>query len=139
MKRLMYISALLNRNGVSSIVAAVSPSKEKRNSIRAQLPAFIEVFVNCPLDVCKERDGEGFYARAKAGEIENVAGVDAVYEPPDKPEIEVFTARESPEEGAARIIRTLEMLELVPSSPDSEYSEEDEQVIKQRLTDLGYI
>jgi hypothetical protein len=65
--------------------------------------------------------------------------MDESYEPPEKPEVEIASDKESPEAGAARIIRTLEMLTLVPSSPDTEYNEEEEKFIKQRLTDLGYI
>ncbi len=138
-RRLTYVSALLNRNGVISIVAAVSPIKSVRNTVRSQLPLFLEVFVDCPIEVCRQRGADGLYARAGKGEITQVAGLDFPYEPPDKPEVVVHTDRETPQESAVHILRTLEILSLIPSSGETDYSGEDEEIIKRHLTDLGYL
>ena len=139
LRRIAYISSLLNRNGVSSIVAAVSPSRTMRDTARGQLPVFLEAYLDCPLEVCKQRDFRGLYARAEKGEITDLAGVDFSYEPPEKPEIVLHTDKQTPDEGATLVIRTLEIMELIPSSPETEYSDGDEEIIKKRLTDLGYL
>jgi adenylylsulfate kinase len=139
LRRICYLCRLLNRNGTNAIVSTVSPFKDMRDALRAQLNRFVEVYVNCPLAICMERDTTGFYARAQAGEIKHVAGMSEPYEQPLTPEVEVHTDRETPEEAAARIVRTLEILEFVPTSIGEDYSEEDEELIKQRLTDLGYL
>ena len=68
-----------------------------------------------------------------------MAGINFPYEPPEKPEVEVFPDRETPEESAGRVIRTLELLELIPAVSADGYSAEDEEIIKRRLTDLGYL
>jgi len=139
LKRICYLCRLLNRNQINVIVSAVSPFKDMREALRTQLNRFVEVYVNCPLAVCIERDTTGFYARAQAGEIKHVAGMDEPYEQPLSPEVEVRTDQETPEEATARIVRTLELLEFVPAPIGEDYSEEDEELIKQRLTDLGYL
>jgi adenylylsulfate kinase len=139
LRRIGYLCRLLNRNQINVIVSAVSPFRDMREDLRSQLNKFVEVYVNCPLAVCMERDSTGFYARAKKGEIKHVAGMDEPYEQPLAPEAEVHTDRETPEEAAARVVRTLELMEFVPASLDEDYSEEDEELIKQRLTDLGYL
>jgi adenylylsulfate kinase len=139
LNRISYICNLLNRNGVNAIVSTVSPFRSMRESIRAQLGKFVEVYVNCPLSICMDRDTTGFYTRAGSGEIQHIAGMDDPYEHPFTPEIEVWTDRETPEQGAARIVRTMETLELIPASTGEDFNEEEEELIKQRLTDLGYL
>jgi adenylyl-sulfate kinase len=139
LKRICYICKLLNRNGVNAIVPVVPPFKSTREAIRAQLGRFVEVYVNCPLAICMKRDNTGFYARVQAGEIRHIAGIDEPYEQPPVFEVEVFTDQETPEGGAAKIIKTLEMLAFVHAASGEGYDEEDEELIKQRLTDLGYL
>ena len=69
---------------------------------------FIEVFVDTPLDLCIARDPKGLYAKAKAGLVRNVTGIDAPYEPPEMPELRLETAQARAEELAARIVSYLE-------------------------------
>ena len=52
---------------------------------------FIEIFVNCPLEVCEQRDVKGLYKKARAGIIKDFTGIDSEYEIPDRPDIEVRT------------------------------------------------
>jgi len=61
----------------------------------AGLAEFFEVFVDCPLDVCEERDPKKLYARARAGEISGFTGIDDPYESPESPEVAVRTDRDS--------------------------------------------
>jgi bifunctional enzyme CysN/CysC len=69
--------------------------------------AFLEIFVDTPLDECIRRDPKGLYAKAKAGRIENFTGLDSGYEAPDAPEIRVATVGVTPEAAAEYIIDEL--------------------------------
>src|SRR5512137_289342 len=74
-KRLAYMGKLLTRNGVSAIVAAVSPLRAYRDRARGMVDQFVEVYVKCPIEVCRQRDPKGLYKRADRGEIKDIAGL----------------------------------------------------------------
>src|ERR1044071_5166323 len=111
-RRIGYVSRLLSRNGVGVITAAISPYREIRDEVRHLIThdgaQFIEVYVQCPLDVLIERDVKGLYKRALAGEIKEFTGVSDPYEEPLNPEVTVSTDHESIEESASKIIAALE-------------------------------
>ena len=139
-RRIGYVCKLLARNGAVAIGAAISPYKAIRDEIRAQHDRFIEVYVKAPIDVLTERDVKGMYKKALAGEIKNFTGVSDPYEAPENPEILVETDKEDVDESLQKIIRTLELMNYVPGADaESEYSDEEEEKIKSRLKDLGYI
>lgn len=139
-KRIGFVAHLLSRNGVVAIASAISPYREVRDYCREMIGRFVEVYVECPLDTLEDRDVKGLYKKARAGEIKGFTGVDDPYEEPLKPEVLVHSADESEEESVQKIIRTLELMGYVPGADASEeYTEEEEEKIKQRLKDLGYI
>jgi len=105
--RIAFVCHLLTRNGVICIAAAISPYREMRARARAQIGDFVEVYVRCPLEVCRQRDVKGLYRRVAAGEIQGFTGVDDPYEEPEHPELVVETDRESVDESVARIIARL--------------------------------
>jgi len=107
-RRVAYVSKLLSRNGIITIVALISPYRRVREFARSEIPNFVEVFVNCPLEICIQRDPKGLYKKALKGEIKDLTGLQAPYEEPLKCEIVVNTNNESPEESAAKIITKLE-------------------------------
>jgi adenylylsulfate kinase len=74
-RRIGFVSHLLNRHGVISIVAAIAPYAEARKQNRTLLEKYVEVFVDCPLEVTERRDVKGLYARARAGQISNFTGI----------------------------------------------------------------
>ena len=108
------MAKLLTRNGVAVLCSFISPYRERRAKSRQEIGEFIEVYVECPVDVCAERDVKGLYEKAFAGEIENFTGVSDPYEEPENPEIICYTARETAEESAARVIAYLEEQEYIP-------------------------
>jgi adenylyl-sulfate kinase len=112
-RRIGFVAELLSRHGVIAIVAAISPYRAVREEVRARIANFVEVHVECPIEVLAERDVKGLYKRALAGEIPNFTGVSDPYEPPAAPEVVVNSSQETPEESAARIWATLEHLGLV--------------------------
>jgi adenylyl-sulfate kinase len=112
-RRIGFVAELLSRHGAIAIVAAISPYRAVRDEIRARIPNFVEVFVECPIDVLAERDVKGLYKRALAGEIPSFTGISDPYEPPLHPDVVVNSSRETPEESAARIWATLEHKGLI--------------------------
>jgi adenylylsulfate kinase len=116
-RRIAFVAKLLARNGVGVLVAAISPYREERESARETVGAerFIEVFVDCPLEVCIERDVKGLYAKALAGEIQHFTGISDPYEPPPAPQLVLATNPETPEESAARVLAYLEKEGWLPA------------------------
>jgi adenylyl-sulfate kinase len=138
-RRIGWVCKVLSRNGVAAIAAAISPYRSVRDEVRGSMDRFVEVYVKCPVDVLKDRDVKGLYKKALAGEIKGFTGVDDPYEAPEKPEVLVETDKESEDESVGKIISTLEMLGYVPRVEGADYSAEEEEAIKTRLRDLGYI
>lgn len=139
LKRLAYESKMLNRNGVVAIVAAVSPYRDVRDAIREDVGRFIEVFCRCPMEVLLRRDDKNLFDRAQRGEVRHVAGINAPYEEPIKPEVLLNTDTESPDASVRKIVTTLQLLGYLPETPSASYTANEEALIKQRLADLGYI
>jgi adenylylsulfate kinase-like enzyme len=81
--------------------------------VRARIANFVEVYVECPIEVLADRDVKGLYKKALAGEIAHFTGVSDPYEPPLAPEVTVNSSKETPEESVDRIWATLEHLGLV--------------------------
>jgi adenylylsulfate kinase len=106
--RIGFVANLLTRNGVATIVSAISPYKEARDQVRRRIIDFVEVYVNCPLEVCAERDVKGLYKKAFAGEILQFTGVSDPYEPPAAPDLILETDEEEPHESAQKVIEKLE-------------------------------
>jgi bifunctional enzyme CysN/CysC len=96
--------------GVIVLVSFISPFRAERRMARDLVAEeeFIEVFVDTPIEVCRERDPKGLYAKAEAGQIKNFTGVDSPYEPPQAPEIHLRTTEASPEALADRILQDLQ-------------------------------
>jgi adenylyl-sulfate kinase len=138
-RRIGYVCHLLSRNDVVAIAAAISPYRAIRDENRRMIGRFVEVYCKCDLDTLKDRDPKGLYEKALRGEISNFTGVSDPYEPPQNPEVVVDTAAEDVDASAARIIGTLEQMGFLPKAEAPVYSPEEEESIKQRLRDLGYL
>ncbi len=112
-RRIGFVAELLSRNGAIAMVAAISPYRAVRDEVRSRIPNFIEVYVECPLEVLAKRDVKGLYKRALAGEIPAFTGVSDPYEPPLQPDVVVNSSLETPVQSAARIWATLKHKGLV--------------------------
>ena len=106
-KRIGFVCNLLTRNGVICISAAIAPYREARDWARKEIGNFVEVYVRCPIDVCRQRDVKGLYKLVDEGKIKNFTGVDDPYEEPEHPELIVETDKETITESVAGIF-TLE-------------------------------
>ena len=113
-RRIGWVCEVLSRNNVVAIAAAISPYREIRDEIRGQVERFVEVYVECPIEVLADRDVKGLYRKALAGEIKHFTGIDDPYEPPLHPEVTCYSdGHETPEESAARILAALDRLGLL--------------------------
>ena len=108
-RRIAEVAALMNEAGVIVITAFISPYRQDREDAREVIggEAFVEAFVNTPLEVCEARDPKGLYRKARAGEIRQFTGVSDAYEPPKNPDIELLTENLSAEQAADRVIDAL--------------------------------
>jgi adenylylsulfate kinase len=105
-RRVGEVAKLFNSAGTMVCTAFISPYREDRDNNRAIMPEgdFIEIYVDAPLEVCEERDPKGLYEKARAGEIQGFTGIDAPYEEPKNPEIQVKTAEHPVEECVDQIL-----------------------------------
>jgi len=96
-RRIGEVSKLFVDAGVIVMTAFISPYHEDRERARQLMPdgEFIEVYVECSLEVCEERDVKGLYKKARAGQITDFTGISAPYEAPEDPELVVNTARQT--------------------------------------------
>jgi adenylyl-sulfate kinase len=110
-RRVGEVAALLADAGVVAIVPLISPYREARESVRRRIEGaglrFFEVHVATPLDVCEARDPKGLYARARAGAITGMTGIDDPYEPPLAPELVLTPADGTPDSQADRVLALL--------------------------------
>ncbi len=109
-RRIGEVAHLFMDAGVIAMTAFISPYRRDRDRARALAPegAFFEVFVDCALDVCEQRDTKGLYKKARAGEIAEFTGISAPYEAPEKPELVVDTAKHDLDECASQVLAMLE-------------------------------
>jgi len=83
-KILKFMARTLNNNGISVVIAAISPYEEMRNNYRTEIVNYFETYVKCPLEVCIDRDVKGLYKKALRGDVKSVIGIDEVFEIPAK-------------------------------------------------------
>jgi adenylyl-sulfate kinase len=112
-RRIGFVCELLSRNGVIAVVAAISPYRAVREEVRAKIAEFIEVYVECPLEVLAERDVKGLYKQAMAGLIPHFTGVSDPYEPPENPDLWIRSDRETVEHSVQRVWSILKDRNLI--------------------------
>jgi adenylylsulfate kinase len=113
---LALIGRVLTEHGISVIFDATANRRSYRERARQQIPRFIEVFVDCPLEVCIERDPKGIYRKARQGAAQHVPGLQTRYEPPQNAAVVVRGDQDNPEEAARRIIEVLHAKGYLASS-----------------------
>ena len=93
-RRISEVAKLFMEAGVIVLTAFISPFSEDRNKVRAMVQPgeFIEIYCQCPVGVCEQRDVKGLYKKARAGEIAQFTGISSAYEPPEAPELVLNTA-----------------------------------------------
>ncbi len=116
-RRIGEVAKLFTDAGLVALTAFISPYRADRDQARAVMPNdFIEVLVECPLEVCEQRDVKGLYQKARAGQIPEFTGISAPYEPPLSPELTIKTHTQPVEESVSQVLRYLESRGIVPRS-----------------------
>jgi adenylylsulfate kinase len=105
-RRIAEVAKLYLESGIICINSFISPTREMRDQARLIIGAhdFLEIYINAPLEVCESRDVKGLYAKARRGEIKGFTGIDAPYEAPDQPALEIRTDELSLLESVDRIL-----------------------------------
>lgn len=103
LRRIAALAEMLLKHEVVAVVSTISPYKAIREEARQRLGNFVEVFVDCPLEICANRDVKGLYRRAQAGEIEAFTGTHDPYERPENPEVRLATHDEGAERSLAKL------------------------------------
>jgi adenylylsulfate kinase len=108
-RRVSYVARMLARNRVAVVVAMITPYETSRQAARSVVgPRFQEIWLRCPLEVCRQRDPKGIYKRSSEGSVPRMTGVDDPFEEPLNPELTVDTATQSVEQSVDRIIQHLQ-------------------------------
>lgn len=119
-RRVGSVCQLLAEAGLIVLAAFVSPYRRDRDRVRQTVETagaagdFLEVFVDTPLEECERRDPKGLYRKARAGEIENLTGLDAPYEPPEKPALKLTWDGTDVAQQAAQVVGLLAERGRVP-------------------------
>jgi len=111
--RVTLLAKDLTQTGIAVLATFVSPYSERREKSRKEIVDFIEIYVKCPLEICKKRDVKGMYKKAFAGEIKNFTGVDDPYEEPKNPELIVNSDKETVDESVEKVLKKFEELGYV--------------------------
>ena len=100
-RRITEVSKLFLDAGIITLTCFISPFNEEREKLRNAFgDDFMEIFVDCPLEVCESRDVKGLYKKARLGEIKEFTGISSPYEKPEKPEIIINTSNFTAEQCA---------------------------------------
>lgn len=112
-RRVSEIAKLFYDENYCVITAFVSPYAEDRGAVRKLFPKedFIEVFIDCPLEVCEERDAKGLYKKARAGLIADFTGISSPYDSPEKAEIVLDTSSSDMRKIRKNVQKVLDYLE----------------------------
>ncbi len=105
-RRIGEVAHLMVDAGLVVLSAFISPFAKDRQRVKEIVGPdhFIEVFVDCPLEICEQRDVKGLYAKARAGEIKNFTGIDSPFEPPNTPDVYVNTHEQTLQECLTQLI-----------------------------------
>jgi adenylylsulfate kinase len=115
-RRIGEVAKLFTDAGVVAITAFISPYRADRDQVRALMKPgdFVEVHVDCPVEVCEQRDVKGLYKKARAGEIKEFTGISAPYEAPAKAELTLKSHELSLEQSVAAVLGYLESQGVIP-------------------------
>ncbi len=108
-RRIAELAKLFSEAGIVTLTAFISPFRKDRQAARKLMPHgdFLEIYCECPLDICEKRDVKGLYKKARAGKIPFFTGIDSPYEAPEKSELIVNTGRHSLTECVDKVIQLM--------------------------------
>jgi adenylylsulfate kinase len=101
--------------GIIAITAFISPYQKDRSKIRGLVAKdrFFEIHVDCPIEVCAERDQKGIYEKARAGIIKEFTGISAPYEPPENPDMVIKSDKVDATRAAKQVLKLMEKNKII--------------------------
>jgi adenylylsulfate kinase len=101
--------------GIIGIAAFISPYRKDRESIRELVgrDRFMEIYIECPVDVCSARDQKGIYEKARAGVIKDFTGISAPYEPPENPAMVIHSDQEDAMAASQRVLDLIKKRQII--------------------------
>ena len=108
-RRIGELAKLMTEAGIITLTAFISPFKSDRNTARKLVPHgdFLEIYCECPIETCEQRDVKGLYRKARAGEIPFFTGIGSPYEAPEQPELVVSTHKQTLNESVQNVVNLL--------------------------------
>jgi adenylylsulfate kinase len=115
-RRIGEVAKLFTDAGLVAITAFISPYRADRDQVRTLMKPgdFVEIHVDCPVEVCEQRDVKGLYKKARAGEIKEFTGISAPYEAPASAELTIKSHELALEQSVAAVLGYLESKGIVP-------------------------
>ena len=109
-RRIAEVAKLLLDAGVIVLTAFISPFRHDRELARQIFPhgEFLEIYCDCPIEICEQRDVKGLYQKARAGEIKEFTGISSPYEAPLNPELRVTTGAEEIDQSVRHVLELLQ-------------------------------
>ena len=117
-RRIGQMAKLFIESGVIALTAFISPFRIDRQRVRMMVDYdqdFIEIYCQCPLEVCENRDVKGLYQRARKGEIPDFTGISSPYEEPENAELVINTSENDIRRCVEMIMQILESKEVIPA------------------------
>ena len=108
-RRIGEMTKLLVDTGIIVLTAFISPYRKDRQKLQSLFHngQFLEIYVDCPPEICSKRDQKGLYAKARAGVIKEFTGISAPYEPPENPSLTIPSHKQDPKEAAESVVRLI--------------------------------
>ena len=117
-RRIGELAKLMTEAGIITLTAFISPFKGDREAARKLVPHgdFLEIFCQCPIETCEQRDVKGLYKKARAGEIPFFTGIGSPYEAPERPELVVNTHELTLDESVQSVLNLLMQRGIIKGS-----------------------
>ena len=107
-RRAAETAKLFMNSGLITICSFISPTEDIRKMAKEIVgEGYLEVYVDCPVEVCEQRDVKGLYAKARKGEIKDFTGISAPFDMPQNPDIAVDTANQSLENSHQQLVKSI--------------------------------
>lgn len=114
-RRIGEVARLFVDAGILVLTAFISPYKKERALVRnlVRKGEFLEIYIRCPLEICKKRDVKGLYKKASQGRITQFTGIDDPYEEPENPDLTIDTDSIDVHHSIEQIIKLLKKKKII--------------------------
>jgi len=112
-ERAVFYAKELTEQGILVLASFISPYAYQRSQARDSLNPFVEIYLDCPIDICEQRDVKGMYSKARQGILTDFTGITAPYEIPSSPDITLHTDKETLEDSTIKLLRKIQEMGVI--------------------------